>query len=302
MSGPAAVHDDRVQPDVLEQHDVAGELLAQRRVGHRRAAVLDDHRLAVELADVRAAPRAGCRRPSRRVLRVDGHVLVARGRRRRPRSRRPRRAGRRCTRPPSPRDGLRERGLVEGHGGAARADLHVLDPDVERQRRGAGQRGADGLGDAAPVGVAAVQRRLDQRRVGDGAGGGVDRRLVAAVDDDAADPARRPRRRARSAARAGAAARRAPRRSAARRRTRARPSRRSPRWPSGSTVSLVESWPSTRDAVEGALDAHAEQQVGRLGRERGVGLHEAQHRGEARARSSPRPWPGRSAGRCRTAA
>ena len=29
---PAAVDDDRVQPDVLEQHDVARELLAQRRV------------------------------------------------------------------------------------------------------------------------------------------------------------------------------------------------------------------------------------------------------------------------------
>ena len=29
--GAAAVHDDRVQPDVLEQHDVARELLAQLR-------------------------------------------------------------------------------------------------------------------------------------------------------------------------------------------------------------------------------------------------------------------------------
>ena len=29
MSGPAAVHDDRVHADVLEQHDVARELLAQ---------------------------------------------------------------------------------------------------------------------------------------------------------------------------------------------------------------------------------------------------------------------------------
>ena len=48
----AAVDDDRVQPDVLEQHDVARELLAQRRVLHRRAAVLDDDRLAVELPDV----------------------------------------------------------------------------------------------------------------------------------------------------------------------------------------------------------------------------------------------------------
>jgi hypothetical protein len=39
-------------PDVLEQHDVAREVLAQRRVAHRRAAVLDDHGAAVELADV----------------------------------------------------------------------------------------------------------------------------------------------------------------------------------------------------------------------------------------------------------
>ena len=50
--GPAAVHDDRAHPDVLEQHDVARELLAQQRVVHRRAAVLDHDRLAVELADV----------------------------------------------------------------------------------------------------------------------------------------------------------------------------------------------------------------------------------------------------------
>ena len=49
---PAAVDDDRVHPDVLEEHDVAGEVLAQRRVGHGRAAVLDHHRAAVELADV----------------------------------------------------------------------------------------------------------------------------------------------------------------------------------------------------------------------------------------------------------
>src|SRR5690606_20398669 len=43
---------DRVEPDVLQEHDVAGELLAQRLVLHRRAAVLDDDRAAVELADV----------------------------------------------------------------------------------------------------------------------------------------------------------------------------------------------------------------------------------------------------------
>ena len=47
-----AVHDDRVHADVLEQHDVAGELLPQRRVAHGRTAVLDHHRAAVELPDV----------------------------------------------------------------------------------------------------------------------------------------------------------------------------------------------------------------------------------------------------------
>src|SRR4051794_29671979 len=50
--GPAAVDDDRVHPDVLQEHHVARELLAQRRVLHRRAAVLDDHGATVELADV----------------------------------------------------------------------------------------------------------------------------------------------------------------------------------------------------------------------------------------------------------
>jgi hypothetical protein len=46
------VDDDRVDADVLQEDDVAGELLAQCGLLHRRAAVLDDHRLAVELADV----------------------------------------------------------------------------------------------------------------------------------------------------------------------------------------------------------------------------------------------------------
>ena len=58
----AAVDDHRVHADVLEQHDVARELLLQRGVDHRRAAVLDHDGLAVELADVRAAPRAAWRR------------------------------------------------------------------------------------------------------------------------------------------------------------------------------------------------------------------------------------------------
>jgi hypothetical protein len=49
---PAAVHHDRVHAHQLEQHHVLGEVLLQRRVGHGVAAVLDDQRLAVELADV----------------------------------------------------------------------------------------------------------------------------------------------------------------------------------------------------------------------------------------------------------
>ena len=43
-----------------------------------------------------------------------------------------------------------------------------------------------------------------------------------------------------------------------------------------------------RDAVERALDAHAGEQVERLGAQLGVGLHEAEHRGEAR-RIMPAP-------------
>ncbi len=84
----AAVDDDRVQPDVLEQHDVARELLAQRRVLHRGAAVLDHDRLAVELPDVgeRLEQRSDVAHsdplrhipspPSCRVVGVDRHVLV----------------------------------------------------------------------------------------------------------------------------------------------------------------------------------------------------------------------------------
>ena len=49
----AAMHHHRVHADQLEQHHVLGEVGLQRRVGHGVAAVFDDQRLAVELADVR---------------------------------------------------------------------------------------------------------------------------------------------------------------------------------------------------------------------------------------------------------
>src|SRR4051794_8800546 len=69
--GPAAVDDDRVHADELEQHHVAGELLTQRRIDHRRAPVLDDDGLAVEVADVRQ------RLEERRdIVRLAGHPRI----------------------------------------------------------------------------------------------------------------------------------------------------------------------------------------------------------------------------------
>src|SRR5213593_1826411 len=68
-------------------------------------------------------------------------------------------------------DGLGDGRSVVGERHALGAQLDALDGDVERQRRRVGQRRADGLGDASPVGVATVQRGLDQRRVGHGARG-----------------------------------------------------------------------------------------------------------------------------------
>ena len=47
------MHDHRVDADVLEQRDVACELLLEHGVGHRGPAVLDHHRPAMEFADVR---------------------------------------------------------------------------------------------------------------------------------------------------------------------------------------------------------------------------------------------------------
>ena len=44
--------DHRVEADVLEQHDIGGERLAQLLLAHRSAAVLDHDGAAVELPDV----------------------------------------------------------------------------------------------------------------------------------------------------------------------------------------------------------------------------------------------------------
>ena len=67
----------------------------------------------------------------------------------------------------SPATASASAGHVVARRRARRADLHALDRDVQRQRRGVVQRGADRLRDPAPVRVPAVQRGLDQRRVRD---------------------------------------------------------------------------------------------------------------------------------------
>jgi hypothetical protein len=51
ICGPAAVHDDRPDADVVEEDDVLGEGAAQVLVDHRVAAVLDHHRGAGEALD-----------------------------------------------------------------------------------------------------------------------------------------------------------------------------------------------------------------------------------------------------------
>ena len=134
-----------------------------------------------------------------------------------------------------------------------------------------------------PVGVGAVQRGFHQGRVGDPARGRLDAASApTAAHDHAGDPRGALAVGHHHDRRAGAAARRAPRRSAARPRSRGRPA--TPLAPEAisTAVSLVESSPVDRAAVERALDAHAEQQLGGVGLERRVGLHEAQHRGEVR--------------------
>ena len=37
---------DRIDPDLLEQHDVGGETARQRRIAHRVATIFQDERLA----------------------------------------------------------------------------------------------------------------------------------------------------------------------------------------------------------------------------------------------------------------
>ena len=50
---PAAMHDDRLDARLLEQHDVLGEILGRGAVAHGMAAILDDHDLLVVALHVR---------------------------------------------------------------------------------------------------------------------------------------------------------------------------------------------------------------------------------------------------------
>ncbi len=269
--GPAAVDDHRVQPDVLEQDDVAREVVAQRLVAHRRAAVLDDDRAAVELADVgqrleqRLDAALGRPRPLRRAAAI-AHVVysalsvdvlvgeVAEED-----------VGRAAAAAEVDRD-LRLGAVLAELVGVDVAGAELVDVVL------AGERHPRRLGDPAPVRVAAVEGGLDQRRVGDRAGDALG--LARASRPRRPRSARRgsrPRRRRRSRARAGAGRRRAA--------------------PAGSsrplvplacsiTVSLVLICPSTVIRSNDDATARRSSPAGIL--DDGVGLHEAEHGREAR--------------------
>jgi hypothetical protein len=50
---PAAMHDDRLQAGLLEQHDVLGEILGRSRIAHGVAAILDDDHFLIVALHVR---------------------------------------------------------------------------------------------------------------------------------------------------------------------------------------------------------------------------------------------------------
>ena len=205
-----------------------------------------------------------------------------------------RRAGRPCTRPPRPPPRRRARARRRAHG-ALRADLGVLDPDVDGQRRGVVDGLADGLSDRPQFGSPPCSGRLHERRAATARAAATTPR--GRRGRPRARPASRPRRRAPSAAPGAAAGSRAlaeahlvlglGRLIISRRRS-----------PSGSRCRCGE-LAVDGDAVEGAFDADAEQQVGGLGRQRARRSGRSRASSRTRARSSSRPWPGRSAGRCR---
>src|SRR5215212_5450126 len=86
-------------------------------------------------------------------------------------------------------DRQRERLLVIRTHAAGLAHRHALDRDVELDRQ-VEQHAADRLRDPPPVGVAAMQRRLHERGVGDRARRALDRLAVAAAHEHAPDALR----------------------------------------------------------------------------------------------------------------
>ena len=246
----AAVHHDRVQPDVLQQHHVARELLAQRLVLHRRAAVLDHDRAAVELPDVgqRLQQRADVghlRRHSGRVVRVERHVVVREVREEHLGLAPPRPAARPHTRPQRARTARASSLLVVVERHARRRT-----PACPRSRR---RPPAAARPAALPPAACTIRPQLGSPPCSAAFTSGELATARATVSARArrrraparARSARAPSPSRRSSAPAPAAARRAPRRGAAR--PRSRPPRRTPLSPEliRIAVSLVDSWPST---------------------------------------------------------
>ena len=243
-------------------------------------------------------------RASGRVLRVDRHVPVAEVGEEDLGRPRPRPAGRSRTRPRARCTALAP--APPRRGGTAAPPAHTCTPSMAMSSGSGAVPGsaiAHRLGDPAPVRVAAVQRGLHQRRVGD--------RRAPRASTCSSWPPRTTTRPTRvgalavghdRAARAGAAARPAPRRSAARRRVSG--STRTPLAPEAMriTVSLVESWPSTETRSNERSTRPPSSRSAVSGGQRGVGLHEAEHAWRSAARSCPRPWPGPRAARGRRGA
>ncbi len=193
ISGRAAVDHDGLQPHPLEQGDVLRERLLEAVLHHRRAAVLDDGDLAGEGGDVLERlgeerllegrgvvgdpvvlrhPAVGLLVDERGVVGVDLHVVVgevaAPGGRPGVALRRARRGRRsRVSR-------IRARSASRSTSAGAPRAKTVTPWSTTRAANGStGQLCAPGPGahggeDPAPVRIGAEDRRLDERRAGDG--------------------------------------------------------------------------------------------------------------------------------------
>src|SRR5580692_1076579 len=88
--------------------------------------------------------------------------------------------------------GTRQRVRVIGNRGAGRAHLDALEREIHGKRRRkagpAAERSAERLHDPPPVGIAAVQRCLHQRRVGDGTCGCLRAVAIAAAHEHSRHP------------------------------------------------------------------------------------------------------------------